>query len=250
MLNYEVDPSILRPYVPTGTELDYHRGKCFVSIVAFQFLNTRVLGVPIPFHRNFEEINLRFYVRCESAGEFRRGVVFVREIVPRWAIATVAQWVYDEPYIARPTRHEIAYRPDELAVPASVKYLWKVSGEWCSASANSQGVATLPASGSQEEFITEHYWGYTHRRDGSTSEYEVEHPQWQLWQVGKTQLDCDVAALYGDEFAPFLAGDPDTAFLADGSEVCVRRGSRISGRLSGDRTGRGLSCGEDERDSG
>ena len=87
MLNYVVDPRLIGPLVPPGTEIDYEDGQTFLSIVGFLFLDTRLLGLPIPLHRNFEEVNLRFYVRKKSADTWRRGVVFIRELVPRRAIA-------------------------------------------------------------------------------------------------------------------------------------------------------------------
>ena len=90
MANYEVAPEILRDLLPNGVSLDFHDGKCFVSLVAFMFLDVRVLKIPVPFHVNFEEVNLRFYVKRETPNETKRGVVFVKEIVPRFAIATVA----------------------------------------------------------------------------------------------------------------------------------------------------------------
>ena len=103
MINYETDPNILNPYVPPGTELDVWKGKTYISIVGFLFKNTRVKGVKIPFHSNFEEINLRFYVRFNSQGQWKRGVVFIKEIVPKKAIAFVARSIYNENYIALPT---------------------------------------------------------------------------------------------------------------------------------------------------
>jgi hypothetical protein len=81
-------------------------------------------------------------------------------------------------------------------------------------------------AGSEEEFITEHYWGYTKQRDGSTIEYEVEHMPWRVWPVSNVKYDCDVEAIYGADFVPFLR-EPASAFVADGSQVIVRRGQRI-----------------------
>src|SRR3954468_20670393 len=112
MLNYQVDPAILHPHLPRGTELDIWNGRHYISLVGFRFLNTRVLGVPIPFHRNFEEVNLRFYVRRKGPEGWRRGVVFIAEIVPRFAIAAVARLFYNENYVALPTRHKL-----DLAAP-------------------------------------------------------------------------------------------------------------------------------------
>ncbi|HEX7980960.1 MAG TPA: DUF2071 domain-containing protein, partial [Gemmatimonadaceae bacterium] len=98
MLNYEVPPEVLAPYVPRGTSLDLWQGHALVSVVGFRFIETRVIGVPIPFHRHFDEVNLRFYVRRElPGGEARRGVVFIRELVPKPMIAWVARALYNEP---------------------------------------------------------------------------------------------------------------------------------------------------------
>jgi uncharacterized protein YqjF (DUF2071 family) len=223
MLNYEIDPAILLPLVPQGTELDDWNGRTFVSVVGFQFLNTRVLGLPIPFHVNFEEVNLRFYVRFKGPEGWRRGVVFVKELVPRWAIATMARLVYNENYQALPMRHAI--KPEASSL--HVAYGWRFKQRWQGYFALTTGEPQPLVPGSQEEFITEHYWGYTSQRDGGTIEYRVEHPSWNVWQVSQTALDCDVANLYGAQIVEPLQGIPSSAFVADGSAVTVRQGRRI-----------------------
>jgi uncharacterized protein YqjF (DUF2071 family) len=243
MLNYEIDPAILQPLVPRGTSLDSHDGRTFVSVVGFLFLGTRVLGLSIPLHRNFEEVNLRFYVCREVSGEVRRAVTFVKEIVPRWAIATTARWTYNEPYLALPMRHSVsgpaaafvkqatgfsaADSSDQLS-RSTVSYSWKFARRWNSLWVRYQGEPAALAPGSHEQFIAEHYWGYCPQRDGGTVEYRVVHPSWRVWRGTDAQLDCDVAALYGPQFAPFLKGPPATAFIADGSEVTVMRPTRIA----------------------
>jgi uncharacterized protein YqjF (DUF2071 family) len=226
MLNYEIDPSLLASRVPPGTELDSWRGRTFVSVVGFRFLRTRVLGVPVPYHVNFDEVNLRFYVRRRFGREWRRGVVFVKEIVPRRAIALVARVAYAENYVAHPMRHSI--RPMIGDGPATVSYGWRRRGAWEGLSVSFSGVPILPADEAEETFITEHYWGYALQRDGGSVEYQVEHPRWRVWRAEKASLECDVASLYGPEFADALALAPSTAFVADGSAVVVRRGRRIA----------------------
>lgn len=223
MLDYEVDPQILALRVPVGCELDTWQGRCFVSMVGFQFLATRVLGVPIPFHRNFEEVNLRFYVRHESEGEWRRGVVFVKELVPRRAIAYVARGVYGENYEALPMRHSLSTSQEGAT---RVAYGWRRRAGWEGLSARFDGPSILPADDAEETFITEHYWGYSDRR-GATVEYQVEHPRWNVWRASEASLDCDVATLYGAAFAEPLAGPPSTAFVADGSPIVVRAGRAL-----------------------
>ena len=226
MLNYEVDPALLLGRVPRGTQLDAWSGTTFVSLVGFPFARTRVLGVPVPLHRTFEEVNLRFYVKRTVDGDVRRAVTFIRELVPRIAIATVARLAYNEPYTAVPMRHRYGLVGDG-GVPASVEYGWKAGDEWSSMRVTPIGSGALALPESEEEFITEHYWGYTRQRDGSTVEYRVAHPRWRVWPVEDLQLHGDLDVAYGTELAQVLRSPPSSAFLADGSAVTVGRPVRL-----------------------
>jgi uncharacterized protein len=216
MLNYAVDPELLEAFVPAGTELDFFDKQAYVSLVGFRFLNTKVLGVPVPFHRDFDEVNLRFYVRREFGGELRRGVVFIREVVPKRAIAAVARGLYNEKYVALPMRHHVA--------ADLVSYEW---GNTSKLELVPAGDPSLAEEGSEEQFITEHYWGYTVQRDGGSIEYKVTHVPWRLWQARSARFEGDAVSLYGEEFARILSRSPDSAFLAEGSAVQVMRGVRI-----------------------
>jgi uncharacterized protein YqjF (DUF2071 family) len=225
MLNYPCPRELLRPLVPTGTALDTWQGVPLVSLVAFLFADTRLAGVPVPFHRTFEEANLRFYVRRTAAGgEQRRGVVFIRELVPKPAIAATARWAYNEPYLAVPMSHRIAL--SERA-GGHVAYEWQYGGLAYGLYARVSGAATAFESGSEAEFITEHYWGYTRQRDGGTLEYQVEHPRWHGWATRDASLSGAGTPLYGSAFGPVLAARPQSAFVAVGSPVKVHRGRRI-----------------------
>jgi len=225
MLNYEIEPSALAPFVPAGTELDSWNGKTFVSVVGFLFQRTRVFGISIPFHRDFAEVNLRFYVRRKAADGWRRGVVFIKEIVPRTAIALVARKLYNEPYIALSMAHRIEHAGDLLR---SAEYFWRFAGEEHSLRIAAHGEAQPLQHGSEAEFITEHYWGYNRQRDGSTLEYRVEHPRWRVYESSEARLDCDVAALYGAAFHDCLNCNPSSAFIAEGSVVRVFKGVRVT----------------------
>jgi len=216
MLNYVVDPHLLHPLVPSGTELDFFANRAYISLVGFRFLDTKVLGIPIPFHRDFDEVNLRFYVRRIVAGEVRRGVVFIREVVPKRAIAAVARWVYNENYVALPMSHQVT--------PQRVSYGW---GADCKIELVPTGEAGLAAEGSEEQFIAEHYWGYTTQRAGGSIEYKVTHEPWRIRRGDSARFVGDTASLYGKEFARIIARTPDSAFLAEGSPIQVMRGSRI-----------------------
>jgi uncharacterized protein len=231
MLNYEVPPDLLSPFVPAGTELDCWNGKNFVSLVGFRFLNTKLFGfLPIPLHANFEEVNLRFYVKRTVGGEVRRGVVFVQEIVPRRAIAFVARRFYNEKYVALPMVHEIQLDGDN-AEKMKVAYRWRIDGTWNGISLESEGNSELPVEGSVEQFITHHHWGFTAQPDGSTLQYRVTHPSWKVWQARNATFDGDMRDLYGEELATVLHGVPSSAFLAQGSEVSVKRGEKLGEKL-------------------
>ncbi len=216
MLNYVVDPGIVRPLVPPGTELDFENGETFVSVVGFRFLDTRLFGLPIPLHRDFEEVNLRFYVRKKSADTWRRGVVFVRELVPKRAIATIARVFYGEPYQAVPMSHDIEHMDGKL----KVEYGWKRGRKAESIRMSASGEPEAIPAGSHAEFITEHYWGYTCFR-GGCSEYRVEHPRWKVWTADSFEFKADVASLYGEQFVQTLRAEPRSAFIAEGSAISV-----------------------------
>ena len=232
MLNYEIDPDILEPLVPAGTVLDRWRDRARVSLVGFRFTDTRVLGAAIPFHREFDEVNLRFYVRRHlTSAEVRRGVVFVRELVPRLAVALVARWAYNEPYRAVPMR---STAPDSrVDTPGRIVYEWRTGGRWQQLAATAVGPPLVPEATSEAAFITEHYWGYTRQRDGSTREYEVAHPVWRVWAAVNPVLDADVAELYGAPFEQALSGPPVSALIAEGSPVLVYAPRRMMRRGTG-----------------
>ncbi len=220
MLNYQVDPALLNNYVPSGTELDVWQGKSFISLVGFRFLNTKVWGIPIPFHRDFDEINLRFYVQRREGGEVRRGVVFVREIVPRRAVATIARLAYNEQYVTRRMSHR-------LEGNQTAQYSWVGRRDRGELSISVTGDPAFPAEGSEEQFIAEHYWGYSAQRDGGCIEYRVEHPSWRVWRAHNASFTGDVEELYGRDLAAIVKNPPTSAFLAEGSRVRVFCGTRL-----------------------
>ena len=216
MANYSVDKKVLDKYLPRRTEIDLWNDICYVSLVGFMFKDTKIKGLRIPFHTNFEEVNLRFYVRYKDNGEWKRGVVFVKEIVPKPALTFVANTVYKENYETMPMTHSWTTLDDKL----TVEYRWK-KNRWNSLKVIADKNATPIKDGSEEEFITEHYWGYTKISNEKTSEYGVEHPSWQIHTVKSYKIECDFEKLYGKEFA-FLNENPaDSVFMAKGSPIGI-----------------------------
>ncbi|MBR9860032.1 DUF2071 domain-containing protein [bacterium] len=211
LANYSIEPGILKQYVPAGTELDLWTGKCYVSLVGFMFVDTKLLGLKVPFHINFEEVNLRFYVKRFEQGEWKRGVVFIKEIVPKPALTFIANTIYKENYETMPMKHSWEEHVDHR----TVQYSWKKNGNWNKFKVEAELQSEPLVDGSESEFITEHYWGYAHVNDRKSIEYEVTHPRWEVYPVKNYEIKVDFAAVYGQEFG-FLGNlKPDSVMLAE-----------------------------------
>ena len=225
MLNFEVDPAVLLPHLPKGTELDDRDGRHYVSLVAFLFLDTHVLGLPALFHQNFEEVNLRFYVRRRVGAEIRSGVVFIREMVPLFLVAETAKLTYNEPYRTVPMQHAIVKTSGELQ---TIEHMFGAGRDLCRIALHVDGPPREMERGSLEEFLSERAWGYTTQRDGGTIEYKVDHPRWRVWSGARHELAGPLATFYDPPFPTILSAVPASAFIADGSAVAVHMPERIA----------------------
>jgi len=217
MANYEINPSILLPYLPKGVELDYFHGKTYVSLVGFLFKNTSIFNVPIPFFGTFEEVNLRFYVLRKEGNEIKRGVVFINETVPNKIVAFVANKLYKEHYLAIPTKHSWKMTSNTK----QITYEWKVKSKWNSLHVNASIVKQNMEVGSIEEFIFEHYFGYTKVNENHSIEYKIKHPTWQINSIKDYKIECDFAAFYGNDFEILNHAKPNSVMLAEGSDISV-----------------------------
>lgn len=225
MAHYRVEPALLAPFVPAETELDDWSGDVYVSLIGFRFLRARVLGIGVPFHRNFDEINLRLYVRRRVEGDLRRGVVFIREVVSRPGVAFAANLGFNESYEVHPTRSTAPRNPG--AVPDRLRYEWRSRSGWNRIEAELGDGPFVPPPGSREHFLVERPWGYTKQRDGGTIEYRVDHPPWRVWRARRPDVRVHTAELYGTEFEHVLRAEPDLTTVAEGSAVAVSTPSRI-----------------------
>jgi uncharacterized protein YqjF (DUF2071 family) len=222
MVNYEVNEQVLLPYLPANTELDSFNNKFYVSLVAFHFLNTKVKGIAFPFHQNFEEINLRFYVKYKENGSYKRGVVFISEIVPKRLIAFVARLLYGEKYEYAPIHSSLS----ETDI-RNLSFKWGKKQEHSLNVECEKNVLPLQMS-SKAHFIYEHYWGYSRLKNGATLEYRVEHPSWNIYPVKNYNLNVDFKLLYGEEFQFLNNTKPASVFVAEGSPVVIYEGKRIN----------------------
>ena len=223
LINYEIDAKLLKKHLPKGTEIDLWNNKCYVSLVGFMFNNVKLIGFKIPFHSNFEEVNLRFYVKRFENGEWKRGVAFIKEIVPKPALTFVANTIYKEHYQTMPMKHSVTENKNSI----DFVYKWKNNNEW-----NSILVATEKNSieidhNSEAEFITEHYFGYTKTNKNITFEYEVKPPRWQQLQVVSYKIDVDFENVYGNDFVFLQNLEPTSVILAKGSTVTVENKKKL-----------------------
>jgi len=216
LANYEIDPGILKKYLPAGTELDTWENKYYISLVGFMVLKTKLHGFRIPFHSNFPEVNLRFYVRYRSGNDWRRGVVFINQFVPKHAITFVANKFYKERFVTFPLNHKC-----EIDNKLTVGYYWKKDQQW-----NKMEVTADPGlrelrSLSKEEFITERYWGYSSIDKNKTTEFRVEHPRWNIYPIERYSIDSNFKTLYGNDFGSLNDTQPASVFLAEGSPATI-----------------------------
>ena len=223
LFNYEVDAEILKKHLPTGTEIDIWNNKCYLSLVGFMFKNTKVLGLKVPFHVNFEEVNLRFYVKRFENSEWKRGVVFIKEIVPKKTITFIANTLYQEHYETQKMRHEIIENKNSN----TFIYQWKNDKEWNTIEVETKNVPIEIKAGSEAEFITEHYFGYTKIDEETTFEYEVTHPKWEQFEVLNHQIDIDFERTYGSDFGFLQDVKPTSVFLAKGSKITVKNKKKL-----------------------
>ncbi len=217
MANYEIDPNILTPYLPNGVTLDYYQEKMYVSLVGFLFKNTSIFSVPIPWMGTFEEVNLRFYVTRKVGNITQRGVVFINETVPNKIVAWVANKLYKEHYTAIPTKHNWSID----AQNQQIEYQWKVKSKWQSMLVNAEILPKSMPIGSMEEFIFEHYYGYTKVDSKQSIAYKINHPQWQIFTVNDYIINCHFESFYGSDFKILDATPPHSVFLAQGSDISV-----------------------------
>jgi len=225
MFNYEVDAAILKPHLPPYTVLDLFNGKAIVSVVGFMFNNTSVMGVKWPGFINFEEVNLRYYIKYFDGKVWKRGVGFVSEIVPNLLVSGIANLFYNEHYSTAKMTHAIVQNDNKL----EVTYNWKKKNQdWNSMWVKSDYLLKDIVSGSEEEFIFEHYYGYNKLNETTTVEYSLAHPRWQVYPVIDYRLNCDIEKLYGASFVPFIQTiKPISVFLAKGSDVKVKMPNKI-----------------------
>ena len=223
LANYSVDPAILQPYLPARTELDIWNNTCYVSVVGFRFMYSKIKGLPIPFHSSFPEVNLRFYVRYKDDGKWKAGAVFIKEMVPKPAVTMVANTLFREHYVTVPMNYTWNEHDDNL----DIAYRWKKNDVWNSVSVQAGTQLLDMPVGSEAEFMTEHYWGYTRLSPSQTSEYAVEHDRWQTYPIRDYVMDINFHDSFGHEFGYLAHEKPTSVFLAEGSSVRVGDGKRI-----------------------
>ncbi|HKE19548.1 MAG TPA: DUF2071 domain-containing protein [Kofleriaceae bacterium] len=224
-MTFAIDPRALRGLVPVGTEIDtFDDGRAPLSMVALRFDDSRVLGLPIPFARSYDQVALRFYVRRWLGGDrWRRGTVPVIEFVPVSALVSAGHVLYGEAYERRPVTSRV--RPPDPGTNRGGRavYRWRTDRSIHRLAVDFSGELHLPAPDSREAFLVERYWGYLARHADLTSEVRVDHPPWRIWSAAEGHLTAEVPQLFGDRFARALASPPVSVVVAEGSRLELHR---------------------------
>lgn len=220
--NYKVPREFLMPFVPQGCQLDRFRESYYISVVGLRFLDTRVLGVPVPGHINFSEINLRFYIKAEVGGKMRHGVSFIKEIVAKPVITWVANNLYNEHYQTMPVRYGL----QEHGPEHHINYEWRPKSRWMKFNLSYAPDKKQIMPDTEEQFILERYYGFSQHRGGTTS-YEVKHVSWHYHEVLESFVDIDFEETYGKEFGLLNELEPSSIMMAEGSRIGIGRKTRI-----------------------
>lgn len=219
MANYSVPSSILKKYIPHGTKLSLFNGQCYATIAGFMFLDAKIKKLKIPFNHNFEEINFRFYVEnADPAAAPQKGVVFIKEIINRPLIGIAARLIGGERYTIHPTRHVYETQKNNLLI----SYHWKQE-EWFRLQVKAENRHYPFSAGSEEEFILRNHYGYTKNSNESTSKFFVEYPEWVIYPIQKYKINVDFGSLYGVEFSFLNQKVPHSVYLAEGSDILMKK---------------------------
>lgn len=219
MANYVVPEELLLPLIPYKTRLDLFEGESYVTLAAFMFLNTEMLGFNIPFHSNFEEVALRFYVRSNNPLSEQRGVVFIKEIVPKYAISLLANTFFGQKYTTLKMKSFHRDAGDTM----ETGYEWKYQNKWNKIMAKTGKRSTPIQQNNFNEFIADHYFGYRKYGETKTYQYEVEHKLWDTFNVHNYSVECDFGSLFGNEFSILNEIKPKSVFMLKGSEIRIHQ---------------------------
>lgn len=219
--NYVIDPDILTPHIPEGTRLELYNDKCYVSLVAFRYADTKLMKVRVPFHQMFEEINLRFYVMREvTPNVWRSEVAFTKLFFPKRTLTMVAKRIYKENYETYNMMHQ--WEEDDQHFHTSYGLN---KGKWHQFGVTSEKERQVILLDSPEYFFSKHYWGTSQINDRSSTIYEIEHPEWSTFKTVKTDISFDFGLVFGSEFHALSDTEPESVHLFDGSQVTVYKRS-------------------------
>lgn len=217
-VNYKVNKELLLPYLPTGLELDDYDNTYYLSFVAMRFDNTRVLGISFPFHKRFEEVNLRFYVKRKlSDGSYKKGVVFISEIVPKRVITMIARMLYNESYQTLAMSHQWL----DTKKFQDISYSLHKNNQTHTITVTTDNTNIDIKPQGHQDFIIERYFGYTKNKQDKTIEYEVRHKPWQTQGIINHKIDINFEDVYGEKFSFLNNLKPDSIYFTEGSRTSV-----------------------------
>jgi uncharacterized protein len=217
LVNCRVSPSLLQPYVPSGSTLDTPDAEPdahLLSMIVFRFQDTRVREMRVPTAQDFAELNLRFYVRDND----RRAAVFLREFVPAPLVILGARLFYRQPYYPARISHTVTRQDAEIRVQTR----FRNHAHRGTIDVTARNTPRVPDEASVEHFIKEHYWGFHQDRRGGSFAYRVDHPIWTTYPVEQATMTIDPGALLGGAWRSVNWHEArHSVVFADGSDARV-----------------------------
>ena len=116
--------------------------------------------------------------------ELKRGVVFISEVVPHKIVSFLANKLYKEHYSTAKMASSILVE-NEIK---QIKYTWQSQSQMYSIDTSFFDKQDDIEPNSLEEFIYEHYYGFTKVSARETWEYKVNHPRWQTGNSRRNYL--------------------------------------------------------------
>jgi uncharacterized protein len=188
-LHWPVDPDVVAPYLPRGTEPDVIDGVTYVGLIPFHMRGAGAgRGHPTEYLGDFLETNVRLY---SVDATDRHGVVFRSLEASRLATVLAARWGYRLPYVWSRMRVE---RYGDV-------WTWSSVRRWPHRGLRTQiaiRVGAVVAPTPLDIWLTAR-WGLHHRVAGRTIWTPNEHEAWPLRTAEVIELSDELVSAAGIE---------------------------------------------------
>jgi uncharacterized protein len=177
--HWEIDPELIKPFIPKNLMLDTYKGKAWIAVVPFRMSGIRLRNMPqIPFTSKFPEINVRTYVTYQG----KPGVYFLSLDASNYLAVKVANSFFYLPYFL--SEMVVSSEGDSIYYQSNrsrSKEEFRFKGKY-------QPISDVfhAECGSLEYWLTERYCLYTEKHN-RLYRGEIHHKPWDL-QEAKAEI--------------------------------------------------------------